>query len=139
MTGVQELNYLDDAGLTMTGQIAKPSGNGQRPGVLVMHSALGLDDLVRGRARDLAAMGYVALATDMYGLGPGPMSREECGPSFLALQQDPDLLRSRAVAGFDALRALPEVDATRVSAIGYCFGGQCALERAHWRSTAFGR
>jgi len=43
--------------------------------VLVMHSALGLDDLVRSRAQDLAALGYVALATDMYGVGPEPMSK----------------------------------------------------------------
>jgi dienelactone hydrolase len=127
---IQEFEYLDQAGVTMTGQIARSSGNGSRPGVLVMHSALGLDDLVRSRAQDLAALGYVALATDMYGVGPEPMSKEECGPLFLALQQDPDLLRSRAVSGLDALRALPEVDATRVSAIGYCFGGQCALELA---------
>ena len=59
----------------MTGQIARSSGNGSRPGVLVMHSALGLDDLVRSRAQDLAALGYVALATDMYGVGPEPMSK----------------------------------------------------------------
>jgi dienelactone hydrolase len=130
MTGAQELKYRDDAGFELTGQIARPSGGGSHPGVLVMHSALGLDDLVRRRARDLAALGYVALATDMYGVGTGPKTKEEWGRPFLALQQDLNLLRSRASAGFDALRAEPGVDATRISAIGYCFGGQCALELA---------
>jgi dienelactone hydrolase len=129
MTETQDFTY-DHDGLMLTGQIARPSGAGPHPGVLVMHSALGLDDLVCRRARDLAALGYVALATDMYGVGQERISKEGCGPLFLALQESPDLLRSRAIAGFDRLRALPEVDAARVSAIGFCFGGQCALELA---------
>lgn len=129
MTETQDFAYNHD-GLALTGQIARPSDDGQHPGVLVMHSALGLDDLVCRRARDLAVSGYVALATDMYGAGRIPMSKEDVGPLFLALQESPHLLRSRAIAGFDQLRALPEVDATRVSAIGFCFGGQCVLELA---------
>ena len=129
MTETHDFAY-DHRGLMLTGQIARPSGAGPHPGVLVMHSALGLDDLVCRRARDLAAMGYVALATDMYGVGRKPMSKEDVGPLFLALQESPDLLCSRAIVGLDKLCALPEVDAARVSAIGFCFGGQCALELA---------
>ena len=101
MIDTQDFTYVD-AGLTMTGQIAKPSGPGPHPGVLVMHSALGLDDLVCRRARDLAESGYIALATDMYGVGRKNMGKEEVGPLFLAVQENPDLLRSRAIAGFDA-------------------------------------
>lgn len=66
----------------------------------------------------------------MYGVGRKTMSKEEVGPLFLAVQDSPDLLRSRVIAGFDAVRALPEVDAARISAIGFCFGGQCAIELA---------
>jgi dienelactone hydrolase len=58
------------------------------------------------------------------------ITKEEHGKLFLALQVKPDLLRSRVVAASGAVRALPEVDTTRVSAIGFCFGGQCALELA---------
>jgi dienelactone hydrolase len=129
MTETQDFAYNHD-GLMLTGQIARPAGDGPHRGVLVMHSALGLDDLVCRRACDLAALGYVALATDMYGVGRNPLSKEEVGPLFLALQESPDLLRSRVIAGFDKLRGVPEVDATRVSAIGFCFGGQCVLELA---------
>jgi dienelactone hydrolase len=128
MTATQDFAY-DHDGLMLTGQIVRPSGDGPHPGVLVMHSALGLDDLVCRRTGDLAALGYLALATDMYGVGRKAMSKEECGPLFLALQESPDLLRSRVTAGFEKLRALPDV-AARVSAIGFCFGGQCALELA---------
>jgi dienelactone hydrolase len=113
----------------MTGFLAVPDGPGPHPGVLVMHSALGLGDLVRRRAGDLAALGYVALAPDMYGVGR-ELSREESGPHFLALQNDPAELRVRVRAAFDALAVRDDVDAARIGAIGYCFGGQCALELA---------
>jgi dienelactone hydrolase len=79
-----------------------------------MHSALGIGELECRRAGDLAASGYVALATDMYGAGR-QLTKEESGSYFLELLQNPDL---------------DEVDSARVSAIGFCFGGQCALELA---------
>lgn len=94
-----------------------------------MHSALGIDDLVCRRAADLAALGYVAVATDMYGAGRR-LTKEEAGKHFLRLLEDPDLLRARLAATLNALRDLTEVDAGRIAAIGYCFGGQCALELA---------
>ncbi len=94
-----------------------------------MHSALGIDELEYRRACDLATLGYVAVATDMYGEGRR-LSKDEAGKHFLELQQNPDLLRSRVVATFDAVRDLDEVDSARVAAIGFCFGGQCALELA---------
>jgi dienelactone hydrolase len=94
-----------------------------------MHSALGIGELECRRAGDLAASGNVALATDMYGAGR-QLTKEESGSYFLELLQNPDLLRSRIVATFDAVRDPDEVDSARVSAIGFCFGGQCALELA---------
>jgi dienelactone hydrolase len=128
MSATQDFSY-DHDGLSLVGQIARPSGRGPHPAVLVMHSALGIDDLVCRRARDLAALGYVALAADMYGAGRD-LSKQEAGTQFLKLQKHPDRLRSRVVATFDAVRDLDEVDSTRVCAIGFCFGGQCALELA---------
>ena len=68
MSATQDFAYEHD-GLRLKGQIARPSGRGLHPAVLVMHSALGIDRLVCRRAGDLAALGYVALATDMYGAG----------------------------------------------------------------------
>jgi dienelactone hydrolase len=128
MGATQDFSY-DHDGLSLVGQIARPSGRGPHPAVLVIHSALGIGELERRRARDLAALGYVALAADMYGAGRD-LSKEEAGTQFLKLQKRPDRLRSRVVATFDAVRDLDEVDSTRVCAIGFCFGGQCALELA---------
>lgn len=126
MVATRELHYEHD-GLRMTGLLALPDRPGPHPGVLVMHSALGIDDDTCRRACDLAALGYVALAADMYGLGPG-LAREQVGQPFLELQANPELVRARTIATYDAVCAVPEVDARRVAAIGYCFGGQCALE-----------
>jgi dienelactone hydrolase len=94
-----------------------------------MHSALGIDEQCRRRAVDLAALGYVAVATDMYGAGR-PLTKEAAGARFLSLSKKPDVLRSRVLAAYDAVRGLDEVDGTSVAAIGFCFGGQCALELA---------
>jgi dienelactone hydrolase len=128
VSGTLDFPY-EHNGVSLTGQIARPSGQGPHPAVLVMHSALGIDEHACRRAGDLAALGYVALATDMYGAGR-QLGRDEAGARFLELSQNPDLLRSRVVATYSAVRDLDEVDSTRIAAIGFCFGGQCALELA---------
>jgi len=127
-----ELSGFDYAheGVTLKGQIARPAGPGPHPAVLVMHHAIGMGENELHRTRKLAEAGYVALATDMYGIGAEPAGPDVYGPLFADLKAAPDLLRGRVLAGFDALRALPEVDAARIGAIGFCFGGQCVLELA---------
>lgn len=129
MSGTRDFHYEHD-GVGLIGQIAFPEGPGPHPAVLVMHSAIGMDRLVQRRAQDLARMGYVALATDMYGAGRDGPALDAYPALFMALQDTPDRLRARVVAGYEALKALPEVDTARIAAIGYCFGGQCVLELA---------
>ena len=121
---------LEHTGVALTGQAAMPSGNGPFPAVLVMHNALGLGDHMREVAQRLAALGYLAVATDMYGGGAPTGDPKINGASYEAVMKDPALLRSRVVAWFDRVAAMPEVDATRVAAIGFCFGGACVLELA---------
>lgn len=118
------------AGVALKGQLALPGGPGPHPGVLVMHDAHGLGELVRVRAQRLAEAGYVALATDMYGGGRHFENPADCGPLFSEMQADADLLRGRVMAGLATLRARPEVDTGRLGAIGFCFGGQCVIELA---------
>jgi dienelactone hydrolase len=126
MQDLTPFDYEHD-GVVLKAQIARPAGPGPHPAVLVMHDALGIGGAVFTRARDLAQLGYVAVATEMYGTGRREM---ESGEAFLAMQEDAGLLRGRALAGLEAARALPEVDKSRISAIGFCFGGQCVLELA---------
>lgn len=118
---------LDHEGTRLVGELY---GDFERePGVLVMHSGLGLKRHEREAAARLASLGYAALAIDMFGCGKEP-SVETAGSCFTALLARPEVLRSRAVAWFETFAALPEVDPDRIGAIGYCFGGLCVLELA---------
>ena len=118
------------AGRRLLGEVARPKGAGPFPAVLVMASAYGLGEQVRRSARALAARGWIGLCTDMYGDGAYFADPSGAGPDFSALMANPQLLRQRVVAWFEAAQVLPGVDPGRVAAIGYCFGGRCVLELA---------
>lgn len=116
--------------LRLIGQIAVPDGPGPHPAVLVMNDARGRGALVRERAERLAQLGYVALATDMYGEGVRYANALDGGAVMQALHAEPDRLRERIHVNLDALRARDEVDPARIAAIGFCFGGECVLDLA---------
>ena len=100
------------------------------PGVLVAHEWWGLNDYAKKRAEQLAGLGYAAFAIDMYGKGQSTTDPKEAGKLAGGVKRDRNLMRARAAAGLEALKARPEVDGTRVAAIGYCFGGTVVLELA---------
>jgi dienelactone hydrolase len=103
---------------------------GKRPGVLIVHQWMGLTDYEKGRARQLAGLGYVAFALDMYGKDTRPKDVQEAAKLAGIYSSDRALMRARARAGLDTLMASELCDARRVVAMGYCFGGGCALELA---------
>ncbi|HEY1555003.1 MAG TPA: dienelactone hydrolase family protein [Kofleriaceae bacterium] len=103
---------------------------GKRPGVLVVHAWMGLDDNARHRAEMLAQLGYVAFAADIYGKGIRPTNRDEAGKLAGTYKKDRALLRARVDAGFAKLLEDPRVDPAKTAAIGYCFGGTTVLELA---------
>jgi dienelactone hydrolase len=117
-------------GLSLIGRLAMPPGPGPHPGILVMHDGRGVGEFVCRRAEDLAAAGYVAMASDMFGGGKRFSEPAESTRVVMALRNDGPRLRERVVASYEAFGTLPEVDASRIGAIGYCFGGQCVLELA---------
>jgi len=103
---------------------------GPRPGVLIVHQWMGVSANERLRAGQLAALGYVAFAADVYGKGVRPASTEEAGALAGRYKGDRALLRSRVAAGLAELKRQPLVDGRRTAAIGYCFGGTAVLELA---------
>lgn len=104
--------------------------SGKRPGVLVVHEWMGHNPYVRKRAEQLAGLGYVAFALDMYGKGVRAKDAKEAGALAGKYKGDRPLMRARAGAGLDVLRKHARVDPSRLAAIGYCFGGTTALELA---------
>lgn len=106
------------------------SVQGKRPGVLVVHEWTGLNDYAKSRCRQLAELGYVAFAVDMYGKGIRPATPEEASKQAGIYRGDRQLMRARVNAGLDVLLNNELCDRDRVAAIGYCFGGGTALELA---------
>jgi dienelactone hydrolase len=103
---------------------------GKRPGVMVVHEWMGLGSHVQQRAHQLAEMGYIAFAADIYGKGIRPQDRAEAGKQATIYRSNRQLMRERARAGVQVLQNHALVDSNRIAAIGYCFGGGVALELA---------
>ncbi|MHB1024523.1 MAG: dienelactone hydrolase family protein [Desulfobacteria bacterium] len=106
------------------------SFQGKRPGILVAHEWFGQTSYERKRVEQLARLGYVAFAIDMYGKGIRAKDGKEAAALAGKYLGDRKLMRARAAAGLDVLRKRPEVDPARLAAIGYCFGGTTVLELA---------
>ena len=111
---------------------------GQRPGVLIVHDWLGAGHYVRARAQQIASLGYVAFAADIYGKGIRPADAKEAAKVSGLYKNDRTLLRLRTNAGLDILRSHPRVDPDKLGAMGYCFGGMAVLELARSGSSVAG-
>jgi len=111
-----------------------------RPAVLVAHDWTGRREFATSKADEMAALGYVGVAIDMYGKGVfGKDDDADYNASLMGpLAGDRTLLRGRIQAAIDTVRNLAAVDARKVAAIGYCFGGMCVLELARAGSDVVG-
>ena len=126
----RSIDYRDEA-VNLRGYLAFDDKTAERtPGVLVFHEGLGLGDFAMARARMLAELGYVALAADMFGDRRQARSLQEVAKLVGDLRNEPEALRARGRAALTTLAALPQVDANRLGAIGFCFGGSVVLELA---------
>jgi dienelactone hydrolase len=116
---------------TLKGYIAYNTAlEGRRPGVLVVHEWWGHNDYARERAERLAALGYTALAVDMYGDGKTAEHPDDAGKFAGAVRQNLPLMKERFEAAREFLNHHPTVDPELNAAIGYCFGGGVVLEMA---------
>lgn len=126
----QDLPYAHD-GIRLTAAVARPAAaTTLRPVVLVVHEWWGLNAYARQRARELATLGYLAVAIDMYGDHQVTEDPRQAGAWAGPFYQSRDHLLARARAGLVAALALPDANRTRVAAIGFCFGGMVCLELA---------
>jgi len=115
--------------LELQGEIFRPETQGNGRAVLAVHEADGIGGNVRRHCRWLADLGYVAMATDMHG-GGQPLKGEAMSRALDQFRQQPDLVRGRVAAGFEALLSVSGIGASNSAAIGFCFGGFAVLELA---------
>ena len=127
----REIPYQDADGKRLVGYYAYDDAvKGPVPGVVVVHEWWGLNDYAKRRARDLAALGYSALAIDMYGDGKNTEHPADAMAFMQAALKDPEAAAKRFDAGVGLLKLQPQTDKKRIAAIGYCFGGKVVLDAA---------
>ncbi len=120
-----------DGNTVLEGYLAyNDSIKGKMPAVLIVHEWTGIGPYVKGRAEQIAAMGYAAFAIDIYGKGVRPANTDEAGKQAAIYRSDRQLMRRRAAAGLEQVKKFDFVDPNRIAAIGYCFGGGVVLEMA---------
>jgi dienelactone hydrolase len=126
----REVSYEAD-GTTLKGYLAYDDAiKGKRPGVLVVHEWWGQNDYARMRARMLAALGYTALAVDMYGNGKVVDNPDDAGKLSGEVYKNMPMAKARFEAAMQLLRQQETVEAGELAAFGYCFGGGIALSMA---------
>ncbi len=126
----KEVSYRAN-GTVLKGYLAWDDAiKGRRPAVLVVHEWWGHNAYARKRADMLAGLGYTALAVDMYGDGKQAGHPDDAGKFATEVAKNMPLAKARFEAGMRLLRSQKTVDAKRMAAIGYCFGGGVVLNMA---------
>ncbi|MDO9181549.1 MAG: dienelactone hydrolase family protein [Bacteriovorax sp.] len=116
---------------TFEGVVAFDSAiKGKKPGIIVFHNWMGITAETESKITELAKLGYVAMAGDIYGKGVRPKDTKEAGELATMYKSDRLLLRERVNLALATLSKNSHVDAKKLLATGYCFGGTAALELA---------
>ncbi len=126
-----EVTYATDS-TNLKGYIAFDENiKGKRPGILIVHEWWGHNDYVRKRADMLAELGYTAIAVDMYGDGKQADHPDDAGKFAMSVMTNLPEATARFNAAINLLQQHESVDAQKLAAIGYCFGGSVALTMAN--------
>jgi len=124
------INHLDGDTVLEAFFAYDDATTGQRPVVMVNHTWVGRDAFVEGKAKQLAELGYLGFAVDMYGKGLLGKSPEENAALMQPFINDRALVQKRMQAALTTVKQLPWADNGKIAAIGFCFGGLCVLDLA---------
>ncbi len=127
----EKVTYTSDS-VTMNGFVVYDENiKGVRPAILVLHEWWGLNEYAKMRARELAKLGYIAMALDMYGDGKTADNPDAAGKLAGPFYEDPMMAKARFDAALNKLKTYSQADANKLAAIGYCFGGTQVLNMAN--------
>lgn len=126
------ITYYDDYNTRLTGHLFwDDTFKGKRPGIMVVHEWWGLNDYAIKRAKMLAELGYISFAADMYGDGHVTDKPSQAKEWMQEVTADVEGWNERAVLGLKQLNSSGLVDADKLAAIGYCFGGSTVLQMSY--------
>ncbi len=126
----ENVDYSTD-NVTMKGFVAyNDDSNKLKPVVIIVPEWWGISDYTRGRAKQLAELGYMAFAVDMYGEGKTAETPDEAGKLATPFYTSATLGKSRFDAAVAKIKTMAGVDTNKIAAIGYCFGGAMVLNMA---------
>lgn len=126
----REIQYKAADGTQLIGYFAAPENSSGAAGIIVAPEWWGRNEYTEQRARELAEQGYAAFAIDMYGEKKVTTKASQANEWMMQTFTQPETIVQRATAALDTLSAQPEVDATRLAAIGFCYGGKVVLDLA---------
>ena len=126
----EEISYSTD-NVNMNGYLAYDPDIEQGPGILVVHEWWGHNEHARNSARELAKLGYVALAVDMYGEGKLAEHPDDAGSFASEVMTNFDMAKERFLKAMEVLQSHPKVNSEHMGAIGYCFGGSIVNSMAN--------
>ncbi|OQP62692.1 dienelactone hydrolase [Niastella vici] len=125
-----DISFAGDS-TTMNGYVAYDTSiDTKRPAILIIPEWWGLNDYPKMRARELAKLGYIAMAMDMYGNGLTTDSPATAGKLAMPFYTNPQKAKARIDAALVALKSYMQTDTGKIAAIGYCFGGGMVLNAA---------
>ncbi len=126
----EPVSYTGDS-VTMNGFVAYDSAlKGKLPVVMIIHEWWGINDYTKSRAKQLAALGYLAMAVDFYGNGINGNNPDEAQKLAMPFYENPAKAQKRFDAALEKVKTYPQADTTKIAAIGYCFGGSMVLNMA---------
>ncbi len=102
----------------------------KRPVILVVHNYKGQFEFDVEKAKDLAKLGYLGFAIDMYGKGIRANTPKEADALMRALNEDRKELLKRIRLAVEKAKDFELADPSKIGALGFCFGGKCVLDLA---------
>lgn len=130
MLHTQKIEYYDQDTLLEGYCAYNDDRSTKKPAVIVVHDWSGRNDFACQKAEQLAELGYIGFALDMYGKGKIGKTNEEKSALMNPFINDRNKLLGRILAAVDTVSRLENVNTAKIGAIGFCFGGLCVLDLA---------
>jgi dienelactone hydrolase len=127
----EEAVTYKDGETTMKGFVVYDAAKkGKRPGIVMVHEWWGITKHVHNEAHKFARQGYTAFIADMYGNAKTADNPKDAGALAGSVMKDAKVMESRFNAAREQLAQHATVDASRIGAVGYCFGGAVVINMA---------